>query len=145
MKKSFIFGLLIGFLLLDRLIAFYLKPTDRVWSIRGRDISLEQALTPEAQSKGLGGRDRLDESRGMIFLLDRHRSLAVWMDRMRFPIDVIFLSDNRVVEIRDSLPVCPGECQDFYNSPPGVNGFIEIKAGLAKELGLKIGDELSIR
>jgi uncharacterized protein len=143
-KNWVAFGLVVGFLLVDRLIISRLRYTDRVWTVGDREIVLEVANTPEAQAQGLGGRANLERERGMLFTLDRSHSVVVWMNAMEIPIDVIFLNDDRVVQIRRKLPVCVGECHEFYLSPGDTNGFIEINAGQADELGLKVGDKLAI-
>jgi uncharacterized protein len=143
-KNWIAFGLMVGFIFVDRLIVHRLGDINRVWTVGDREIVLELADTPQALEKGLGGRANLERDRGMLFSLDRAHSVVVWMAEMNFPIDVIFLKDDRVVEIRRKLPVCVGECREFYLSPGDTNGFIEFNAGQADELGLKVGDKLAI-
>ncbi|MDB5181638.1 MAG: hypothetical protein JWP13_401 [Candidatus Saccharibacteria bacterium] len=65
---------------------------------------LETAFTPQQQEKGLGGRERLAESKGMLFWYPREGEQCFWMKDMRFPIDIIWVSANKhVTHLEESL------------------------------------------
>lgn len=104
-------------------------------------LKAEVADSLAEQGKGLGGRDCIDEDQAMLFILDRTGQHAFWMKDMKFPIDIIWLSeDKRVVQIQanispDSYP------QTFKNDKPA-KYVLELKAGQASRLGLAEGSTL---
>ena len=67
------------------------------------------------------------------------------MRGMRFPIDIVWLSDGVVVDIAPSVPIEPGVPEAdlrVYYPRLKANTVIELPAGWAEGHGLKIGDEL---
>lgn len=72
--------------------------------VGGRIFSVEIANTPELRHLGLGERDSLPEDAGMLFLFDRPDTYGFWMKGMRFPIDIAWIYDGRIVHIERSIP-----------------------------------------
>jgi uncharacterized membrane protein (UPF0127 family) len=91
------------------------------------------ASTPKLRMRGLLGRDSLERDEGI--LLKPASSVHTFF--MRFPIDVVFLDrDRRVVRIaRDVGP-------SRFTRGPGSKEVLELRAGRADEVGLRVGDEL---
>ena len=110
-------------------------------------IDLEVAQTPAQQAMGLMFRDALPDNRGMYFPLGRARIARFWMNNVPVALDMIFLQEDRVVAIADSVPPCtttPEDCP-LYGPDQLVDGVIELRAGRAKELGLAVEDFIKIR
>jgi len=67
---------------------------------------------------------------------------------MRFPIDIIWIKNNRVVGIEKNVPApekgIPEAALKVYNPPESVDRVLEINAGLSDSLGIKIGDSFAI-
>ena len=108
----------------------------RGWLVRDGQVlaSLEVAETRRARMRGLLGRDGLD---GAI-LLRPARSVHTF--RMRFPLDVAFLTDDLVVlrvmtmaPWRLSLPVLRARA------------VLEAEAGAFRSWGLTVGDHLDVK
>ena len=55
------------------------------------------------------------------------------------PLDLVFTRDGQVVGIEAGVPPCTADPCPSYRSPGPVDGVIELRAGRAKELGLKPG------
>ena len=66
-------------------------------NIGGKDFSLEVASTEADRELGLGKRDSLASSTGMIFVFDYLDKYGFWMKDTRFPLDIIWLNGNCVV------------------------------------------------
>jgi uncharacterized membrane protein (UPF0127 family) len=64
------------------------------------------ADTKEERVKGLSGRTGLDARQGMLFVFPDNDQHSIWMKDMKFPIDIIWISENlRIVDIkRDASP-----------------------------------------
>src|SRR3989344_3587537 len=65
--------------------------------IAGEKIHVMLALTPIEQQQGLSGRDGLKDDEGMLFVFANSGEHLFWMKDMKFPIDIIWLNDNREV------------------------------------------------
>jgi uncharacterized membrane protein (UPF0127 family) len=113
-----------------------------IMQIRNAVFKLEIADTPQAQAQGLSGRARLPEDRGMLFDFSEKGTYTFWMKDMRFPLDLIWLSDGTVVGVTQNAP--PGGPQPVltYGPPEPVDMVLEINAGLVAKYGIAKGDEV---
>ena len=108
-------------------------------------FSVELALTSDQQSQGLSDRDSLAPGTGMLFVFAPRRASAFWMFRMRFPIDIVWISANcAVVDITVEAPAPDPDTSTSdlptYSSSSDAGYVLEINAGKAAEQGIKIGD-----
>ena len=108
-------------------------------------FSVELALTSDQQSQGLSDRDSLAPGTGMLFVFAPRRASAFWMFRMRFPIDIVWISANcAVVDITVEAPApepdTPTSDLPTYSSSSDAGYVLEINAGKAAEQGIEIGD-----
>ena len=91
--------------------------------------------------KGLAGRDSLENSRGMLFVLDRTKDNAFWMSGMKFSLDLIFLdTEMKVIGIMENLQPCT-QCDIYRPAKPAAYA-LEINSGLARKRGIAIGDSM---
>ena len=114
--------------------------------IKDTVIDLEVAATPEQQAMGLMFRQTLPDNRGMLFPFERERIARFWMNNVPVPLDMIFIKKGKVIAIADSVPPCTTKPQDcpLYGPDTMVDGVIELRSGRTKELGLAVGDSISI-
>ena len=112
-------------------------------------IRVDVADTPSLQSKGLGGRKKLAPNAGMLFVYTEKSRHAFWMRGMFIPIDIIWLDNRRVVHIERNVPPPPpgtpeSKLETYVSSSPA-NLVLELAAGRAKSLGLKLGSQVTFR
>jgi uncharacterized membrane protein (UPF0127 family) len=112
--------------------------------INNTTIKVEVAETPLAREKGLSGREKLDQNKGMLFIFPQKDYYSFWMKEMKFPIDIIWISDNRVVDIAYDLPLQASEFLKTYQPKEPVNFVLEVNAGFARNYNIKIGDRVEI-
>ena len=107
-------------------------------------VTLEVANTSETRQKGLSGRDAMGDADGMIFIFNTPGRHGIWMKDVRFPIDIIWVGSEKVIDIAPNVaPPEPGTLDDDldrYYPRLDANRVIELPAGWAEEHGLKIGD-----
>src|SRR3990167_4883700 len=66
-------------------------------------ISAEVVDEPAELAQGLSGRDSLLSGNGMLFVFPNVDYHAIWMKDMKFPIDIIWLDENKqVVDVVES-------------------------------------------
>src|SRR4051812_21812815 len=66
-------------------------------SVNDKKISLILAKSEKEKVKGLSGRKSIKDNEGMLFVFDKKDKYPFWMKGMQFPIDIIYIDDNRVV------------------------------------------------
>jgi uncharacterized protein len=108
-------------------------------------IQLEVALTPRQQAVGLMYRPSLPDDRGMLFPFDTARPVSFWMKNVLIPLDMVFMRDGVVQAIAANVPPCADEPCDTYGPNVLIDQVIELRGGRAAELGLKVGDRISIK
>lgn len=139
----FIIGLL--FLMLFNFFMSAKKGSVRINNVT---ISVEVANSPQLREKGLSGRKSLAENKGMLFVFDTPDYHRFWMKDMKFPLDIIFLNDTKVVTLYENVPSPVSQEENanppIYTSTAPANRVLELPAGSANKLGLKQGDDVAI-
>ena len=108
--------------------------------INDAEIAVEIADTTEKQKLGLSGRESLPETEGMLFVFPDKRQRKFWMKDMKFAIDIIWIDDNRVVEITKGLQPPRGESIPSYTTKNSVDKALEVNAGFIDKHDIKVGD-----
>lgn len=118
----------------------------KIADIKGHRISLEIADDEAEQRKGLSARDSLPKDKGMLFKFKKADTHTFWMKDMRFPIDIIFINNDKIVTIYENVQPENDKNANLslYTSTKPADKVIEINAGLAKEFGLKTGETLRL-
>jgi hypothetical protein len=93
----------------------------------------------------LGGRASLAGDHGMLFVFKDKDKYGFWMKGMNFPLDFVWLDGETVVDITPNVPTWTG----LDNPPPiypnqPVNMVLEVNAGVTSDVGLKIGDKMTL-
>ena len=65
--------------------------------INNHTFSVEIATTSAQQQQGLSGRNSLPQNQGMLFIFKTAGRYAFWMKGMKFPLDIIFINNNKIV------------------------------------------------
>lgn len=108
-------------------------------------IDLEVALTPQQQSLGLMARPPLPPLRGMWFPYQRPQLLRFWMHHTPSPLDMLFLRQGRVIAIEAGAKPCPHLPCRSYGPDELADGVVELAAGQAAALGIRVGSPAVIR
>ncbi|MEB3199671.1 MAG: DUF192 domain-containing protein [Synechococcaceae cyanobacterium] len=108
-------------------------------------FAVEQPRTPQQYAWGLQQRPELPRRRGMWFAYNPPAPAWFWMHRTLHPLDLIFVSDGRVLKIERAVPTCSRLPCPVYGTSVPLDGVLEIRAGDADALGLRIGGRISLR
>lgn len=106
-----------------------------------RRFLVELADTPALRERGLGFRDTLPSGQGMLFLFpdvnpDRY---AFWMKGMRFPLDIAWIRDGRIVYIKRNIPA---DAEDIFRPPTLADSVLEVNTGELS--GIVPGDAVQV-
>jgi hypothetical protein len=114
---------------------------------KGERFQTELVCTKESMKKGLMFRDGLPSKQGMFFLhTEPAKRRSMWMKNMRFPLDMVWLDGSlKIVNIRYDCEPCASEANcPRISSVYKAQHAIELTAGDADVLGLKIGQQLKL-
>ena len=107
------------------------------------------ADTPALRQLGLGGRDSLAPNRAMWFVFDEAAPRTFWMLNMRFPLDIVWVSEGHVVTgVAERVPHPEPGTEPVhlltYRSVVPVRYVLEINAGMAGQLAIAPGSRVSV-
>lgn len=142
-----LFVLLAAFVLSQNYVqnlSFFQKTPKAV--INNRTFNLLLAKTDKEKRIGLSEKKSLPENSGMLFVFEKPDYYSLWMKEMQFPIDIIFIKENKIVTIYASLkpPKTQDESLPIYKPAEPADMVLEINSGLAQKYNLKKGDEVKL-
>ena len=125
------------------LISFYTFSNDKIEvSIYNKNITfnVEVAKTIEERRTGLMYRKKLLNNEGMLFIFPREKIIQLWMKNTYIPLDVIFISENKViVDIKKNMEKLS---ETIVKSKVKSRYALEFNAGLINRLDIEIGDKV---
>lgn len=162
MKRILVIFFLVIFLILSisSLRSYLFKPKEnpnfkiikienkKIININELVLYVDIAKTQQEKAKGLSGRNGLKDNEGMLFLFEKKQIPSFWMKGMLFPIDIIWISDNLVVDIDKDIPNPNSKVDEkdliLYSPNEPVNYVLEVKAGLSDRYNIKVGDKVDL-
>ena len=125
------------------LISFYTFSNEKIEvSIYNKNITfnVEIAKTIEERRTGLMYRKKLLNNEGMLFIFPREKIIQLWMKNTYIPLDVIFISENKViVDIKKNMEKLS---ETIVKSKVKSRFALEFNAGLINKLNIEIGDKV---
>jgi uncharacterized membrane protein (UPF0127 family) len=140
-----VFAIIIAFIIFQ--FNPFLKSTNKnapAVTVKNHTFSVTIAATEQERQQGLSGVKSLPLNEGKIFLFDNADTYAFWMKGMKFPLDIIFINDGKVVSIAENLPPATSDNPPTYQPTGPSKAALEINAGLAKKYNFKPGDKVVI-
>jgi uncharacterized membrane protein (UPF0127 family) len=143
-------GYLVGRIFASLLFAVALVGCDRApdsslpitrMQIGAQTFNLEIASSSHDQRVGLMHREHLDADHGMIFPLPDEQVQMFWNHDVHFPLDVVFLNDRG--DIVSIVRLEAFNDRGMSSNVPALYA-IELNAGTAARLNLKVGDHLDV-
>lgn len=115
------------------------------------DVLAEVADNRDERRKGLSKFDELPINEGMLFVFEESSKYTFWMKGVKFPIDIIWISElptgeKKIVYIVQNAAVELDKDDNEltrYNPISEAKYVLEINAGLASLKNLQIGDQVN--
>jgi len=111
----------------------------------GPCLALEVPKTERQYAWGLQMRPPLPPLHGMWFAFHPPNPARFWMHRTLAPLDMVFVREGVVARIEVAAPTCPRLPCPSYGSGDLVDGVLELGAGEAARLGIRVGTPVEIR
>lgn len=106
-------------------------------------FQVELAATPAQQRRGLMFRKSLDGGQGMLFDYNPPRSISMWMKNTFISLDMLFFdASGRIAHI--AVHTEPFS-QNLIVAPGLTRYVLEVSAGTAQRLGIRVGDKIQLR
>ncbi|AYG59018.1 DUF192 domain-containing protein [Rhizobium jaguaris] len=104
-------------------------------------FTVELALTEPQLEFGLMYRKSMPADHGMLFNFGAPRPVMMWMKNTVLPLDMLFLDKNGVITHIQENAVPYSEA--IISSEGAVLYVIELNGGIARKLGLAVGDKVT--
>ena len=125
------------------LVSFYTYSNEKInVGIYNKNIifNVEIAKTIEERSTGLMYKKKLLNNEGMLFVFPSEKIIQLWMKNTYIPLDVIFISENKViVDIKKNMEILS---ETIVKSKVKSRYALEFNAGLINKLDIEIGDKV---
>ncbi len=111
--------------------------------IGGQEVRVLVANNYDHRLKGWSDRKNMGQYGGMLFVFPDRSDHAMVMRDMHFPLDIVWLDGNKIIDIAPSLqpePGIPEEQLTIYRARAASTSVLELPAGFRDQYGLKIGD-----
>lgn len=109
--------------------------------VGGIPLTVEVAVHPEDQSKGLSGRTYMNWNRGMIFLYPQEEIRGFWMRNTPLALSIAFFdAAGVIVHIADMHP----GSEQWVMSPVPCRGAIEVNQGWFAKNRINVGDVVDL-
>lgn len=117
-----------------------LEPLDIVTASGSHPFLVEVMRTEAERERGLMFRRSLPEDHGMLFDFQTARLVQMWMRNTFIPLDMIFISRSGAVVglVENAEPLS----ERIISSGAPADGVIEVNAGIAAKIGVRIGDRI---
>lgn len=128
-------------------VSFSLFKNSASVRVKNTTFSAEIAETPKEKEIGLSEKKSLPQDKAMLFQFGTPGFYSFWMKNMKFPIDIIYIKNNKVVTIYKNVqpPSNPDENPQVYTPTEQADTVLEINAGLSNKYSFSIGDSVTIK
>ncbi|URL58055.1 DUF192 domain-containing protein [Luteibacter flocculans] len=114
-------------------------------TLHGQRFSTEFATNDDARALGLMNRPKLAADHSMLFIFPDDQPRAFWMKNTLIPLDILYFDkDRKLVSMQLNAQPCKADPCAIYPSDGNARYVLELPAGTAGRLGLKLGEPLAI-
>lgn len=114
-------------------------------TIDNHKFDLMIAKTEKEKMVGLSKRKSMNDNQAMLFPFDKKARYSFWMKDTEFALDMIYISDNTIVDIIKNAPPQAGNNGQLpiYTPKTDANYVLEIKGGFSDKYKFKEGDKVT--
>ena len=144
-RTIILFGGIILFALVVKLYSYHWPSIDI--KINNNNLKVLVAKEPTRLYKGLGGRENIAKFDGMLFVFPSEDQHGIVMRDMKFPIDIIWVLNGKVIDIAPNVPLEPNRAESdltVYFARQDSDFVLEMPAGQVSIRNIKIGDSFAV-
>jgi hypothetical protein len=121
---------------------FLMKAKGDFVTVNSLNVKVELADTDILRYQGLSNHPKLCEFCGMLFIFPDKQVRTFVMRDMLFPLDIIFINDNKVVKIESNLEPEGNQYLTPYSSDVPADFVLEVNSGFTDKYSIEIGQEI---
>ncbi len=122
------------------IITFVMSKQATQVTINNKTFNVKIADTEKERQIGLSNTEKLSENQGMLFVFDKPDFYSFWMKNMDYPIDIIYISGDKVTTVIENAKPGSSEANlEIYQPDSASDKVLEVNAGLAKKYNIKKG------
>ncbi len=133
MKQKILLSILLILIISSGIYVIFNKNKNNIKDIMVGEcvFRVEIVDTPDKIKKGLAERNKLCDNCGMLFSFIGKKERPFWMKGMKFPLDIIWLADDKVIWVEKNISHLDQET--IWHPPVLANNVLEINAGQAEK------------
>ncbi len=121
------------------------KLPTRKLQVAGTTFTTELAFTRQTRAQGMMYRQNMQSDEAMLFVFKRSRALSFYMENCLIDLDIIYLTyKGQIDSIYEMKIPKPNRPVKYYYSQGPVRYALELPAGTATKLNLKVGQSITI-
>jgi hypothetical protein len=106
-----------------------------------KQIDIEVKRDDYERAEGMMWRKSMEDSQGMLFIMDAPEPQTFWMRNTYIPLDIMFVAqDNTILNIRKNAPP---QTLSPQSSEGNALYVVEVNGGFSDKYGVKAGDKIS--
>lgn len=109
-------------------------------NVSGKVFQAEKVSSSDRLAKGLSKRRNLCVSCAMLFEFQKPGKYSFWMKDMEIDLDIIWILKGTIVHIEKNVQA---DFKGVLKPQTDADAVLEINAGKADELGIKVGDVIA--
>ncbi|NID05204.1 DUF192 domain-containing protein [Luteibacter jiangsuensis] len=114
-------------------------------TLHGKRFSTEFATDDASRELGLMNRPSMAPDHSMLFIFADDEPRAFWMKNTLIPLDILYFDkDRKLVSMQLNAQPCKVDPCAIYPSDGNARYVLELVAGTAGKLGLKLGESLAV-
>ena len=142
--KNIAIGVGIFIIVILAVLAWQFSAKSPTAKINNRSFKLYVAKSEKDKQVGLSKYKSLDNTKGMVFSFGKDNYYPFWMKEMKFPIDILYINDGKIVTIYKNVPTPKNTANPpIYNSTEPADTVLEVNAGISQKYNFKEGDKVS--
>ena len=121
---------------------------DKTVQIKDATVNVQVAETSSDRMNGLSGIKTIAPNEGMLFLFPEPGRYQFWMKDMNFAIDIIWIRDNKIVDLSESVPTEPGKIDvelKLYEPRVDADSVLEVGSGWCAQNNIALGDQIKVQ
>jgi hypothetical protein len=128
-------------LLIIPLFLFFNKNSSKYTNVKIGNVTIKAEIADTLLKKGIGlmRKKHLPEDEGMLFTFDNDGFPSIWMMNMSFPIDIIWINnEKKVVHIVKDAQPCKITCTSYFPKK-AARYVLEVNSNFTEKHNIKIG------
>lgn len=121
----------------------------KIVTVKDIEVNVLVSDTPEKRKVGLSNKSFLAETEGMIFVFEsKDVKPTFWMKDMLIPIDIIWINDEKIVQIDKNISVPQKNTLDkdlsTFSSEDLIDYVLEVNSGFSDKYKIEVGDSVDL-